>query len=147
MKTREIPKRVEGNTFTVVLLGIVFDTKKRKILIGRREKDPYVQNLTWAFPGGRAVHGEELELTLKNKIKEETGYEVESLGSVFSRIHPDKIGEKNLMCIYYLCEIVKGREKPLGDIVEIKWVSPEELEKYFTTSFHPHLKEYVLNLK
>ena len=38
-------------------------------------------------------------------------------------------------------------EKEGEDFTEIKWVDPEELENYFTTSFHPSLKEYIINLK
>ena len=33
------------------------------------------------------------------------------------------------------------------DLKELKWVSPEDLEKHFTTSFSPVLKEYIMNLK
>lgn len=139
----------EGKTgkdpFMVVLLGIIFDPQKRKIVIGKREKkDPHIKELSWLFPGGRAFNGEELEKTLKEKIKEKTGLKVENLGSIFARIPPEK---KNLLLIYYLCEVIGGKEKPGRKFSELKWVKPEELEKHFTTSFHPHLKEYIMNLK
>lgn len=134
----------EENSFFVILLGIIFDTKTRKILIGRREKDLYVPKLTWVFPGGRPSHGEELESTIKKKIKEETGLKVETLGAVFAKTYPEK---KEMLSIYYLCESTGGKEKPSGDLIELKWVKPEELQKYFTTSFHPKLKEYIMNLK
>jgi hypothetical protein len=35
----------------------------------------------------------------------------------------------------------------MEEFTELKWVFPEELEKYFTTSFDPRLKEYIMNLK
>ncbi len=130
--------------FEVILLGVVFDPKKRRILIGRRENDPYIPKLTWCFPGGKVSQGDNLEKTLKEKIKEKTGLKVESLGAIFAKIYPEK---KNLLAIYYLCEVIGGKEKAADDLVELKWVSPEDLEKHFTTSFHPHLKEYILNLK
>ncbi len=134
----------EENSFKVVLSGIIFNPKKRRILIGRGENDPYVPKLTWMFPSGEAFPRDDLEETLKAKIKEKTGLEIENLGAVFARIHPEK---KDLLLIYYLCEVIKGKEKPAGNLIELKWVSPEKLEKYFTTSFHPHLKEYIINLK
>jgi ADP-ribose pyrophosphatase YjhB (NUDIX family) len=138
-------KKEEKGEFSVILSGIIFDPKKRKILIGRRENDPYIPELTWSFPGGRANPNEELEETLKKKIKEKTGLKIENLGAVvFTRNYPEK---KNLLAIYYLCEAVEGKEKAGGDFVELKWVAPEEVEKYATTSVHPHLKEYILNLK
>lgn len=134
----------EPDKFMVILLGIIFDPKEKKILIGRRENDPYISNLSWVFPGGRAIPKEELEDSLKRKIKEETGFDVENLGAVFAKIYPEK---REFLSIYYLCETKNGEEKPGGDIKELKWVAPEELEKHFTTSFHPHLKEYILNLR
>lgn len=130
--------------FIVNVIGIVFNPETRKILIGKKENDPYVSGLGWCFPGGRPKHDEELEDAVKREVNEETGMVVESLGPVFARILPE---EKNILMIYYLCEVVGGKEKLSDEFVEFKWVKPEELEKYFTTSFHPKLKEYIMNLK
>lgn len=135
---------IKKEEFAVILLGVIFDPKKRRILIGREENDPYVPTLTWLFPGGEASLGNDLDKTLKAKIKEKTGLKVENLGTIFARVPPEK---KDLLLIYYLCEVVGGKERAGGNLLELKWVSPEELEKHFTTSFHPHLKEYILNLK
>lgn len=134
----------EGSSFIPILLGIMFDPKKRNILIIKRDNNSFVKELTWVFPGGKAVYNEELEKTLKKKIKEQTGFNVEILGNVFTRIPPEK---KEFLLIYYLCEVTDIEGKTAGKITELKWVGPEELEKYFTTSLHPNLKEYVLNLK
>ena len=134
----------ESSDFMVVLLGIIFDPKTKKILIGKKENDPYIPELSLVFPGGRAKSDEELEETLKREIKEETNLDIESLGSVFARIPSEK---KDLLLIYYLCEITDGEEKAGNSLKELKWVNPEELEKHFTTSFHPILKEYIMNLK
>lgn len=133
----------EKKDFTVVILGIIFDPKTKKILIGRRENDPNIPELTWSFPGGQLTQGEDIEDTLKKKIKEKTGLEIANLGSVYSRIFPDK---EDLLLTYFLCEATGGDEKAGDDLLELKWVSPNELEEHFTTSFHPHVKEYVLNL-
>lgn len=128
----------------VVLLGIIFDPEKRQILIMRREDDEYIKKLKWAFPGGRADSEDKLEDTLTRKVKEETGYNVEILGSVFARIPPEK---KDLVLVYYLCEVIGGEERAGHGAEELKWVKPEELRKYFTTSFEPILEEYITNLK
>ncbi len=138
MKTKEF------ESFHVIVLGIIFNPKTKKILIGRRENDPYIKQLSWVFPGGRAESNEELEKTLKRRIKEETGLGVENLGNVFTKILKEK---KDFLLIYYLCEAVAGKEKAGNELTELKWVSPEEIESYFTTSFHPYLKEYIMNLK
>lgn len=135
---------MEMDKFNVILLGVIFDPAKRKILIGRRENDPYIKELTWVFPGGSLNYEEDLDAALKKKIKEKTGLDVKNLGAIFAKTYPEK---KEFLSIYFLCEAIGGEEKAADDLVELKWVDPEEVEKHFTTSFHPHMKEYVLNLK
>jgi ADP-ribose pyrophosphatase YjhB (NUDIX family) len=131
-------------TFYPIVLGLIYDPKERKILIGKRENDPFVPELTWVFPGGKIDSEKDLECSLKEKIKTQTGFDVENLGNIFARIFSEK---KDFITLYYMCEIISGEEKVGGNLKELKWVSPEDLENYFTTSFHPHLKEYILNLK
>ena len=130
--------------FQNILLAVIFNPKTKKILIGRREKDPQIEELTWCFPGGRPSKEEELEDSLKKKIKLKTGYEASNLGAIFAKNYPEN---REIIATYYLCEIIGGEEKPGDDLIELKWVSPEELESHFTTSFHPNLKEYIMNLK
>lgn len=137
-------KSFDRGVFLVNVVGIIYNPKAKKILIGKREKDPYIENLSWCFPGGRPEYNEELEDALKREVKEKTGLVVESLGAVFAKTYPEK---REFLTIYYLCESIGGKEKAGEKFVEIKWVSPEEIENYFTTSFHPNLKEYILNLK
>ena len=135
---------MEMDSFNTILLGVIFDPAKRKILLGRRENDPYIKELTWVFPGGSLNYKEDLDAALKKKIKEKTGLDVKNLGAIFAKTYPEK---KEFLSIYFLCEAVGGEEKAADDLVELKWVKPEEVENYFTTSFHPHMKEYILNLK
>ena len=135
---------MEMDSFNTILLGVIFDPAKRKILLGRRENDPYIKELTWVFPGGSLNYEEDLDAALKKKIKEKTGLDVKNLGAIFAKTYPEK---KEFLYIYFLCEAVGGEEKAADDLVELKWVKPEEVENYFTTSFHPHMKEYILNLK
>ncbi len=132
------------DTFEVILLGIIFDPKTRKILIGRRENDPEIPRLTWGFPEGRLNTSEEMDKILKSRIKNKTGLTVKNLGAVFSKTYPEK---KDLVGIYFLCEAVSGKAIPGNDFKELKWVKPQELQNHFTTSFHPRLKEYILSLR
>ena len=135
---------MKDQKFQTVLLAVIYDPKNKKILLGKREKDPHVKELKWCFPGGKPNYKEELETALKNKIKNKTGYEISNLGCIFIRIAPEK---RDQILIYYLCEVLGGKEKSGNDLIELKWVSPEDVEKHFTTSFHPNLKEYIMNLK
>jgi len=137
-------KKHKKGIFVVIVLGIIFDPLKRKILIGRRIQDPHIKELTWAFPGGKPEYSEDLEDAVVREVKEETNLNVESLGPVFAKTYPEK---SELLSIYYLCELKGGKEKAGDDFIELKWVTPDELESYFSTSFHPKLKEYIMNLK
>ena len=130
--------------FKVITLAVIFDTSKRKILIGKRENDPDIPELSWCFPGGRANHEEDLDKSLKKSILEKTGYRTKNLGAIFAKTYPEK---KDLVSVYFFCEYIEGDEKVGGDLTELKWVSPDELENHFTTSFHPKLKEFITNLK
>jgi len=136
-------KKTPINQFSVIILGIVFDPKKRKILIGKSENDPYLPKLSWCFPGGRLADDGEVNQTLIERIKEQTGLEVKNLGAVFAKTYEEK---RDLLAVYFMCEAVKGKLKTGGNLKELKWVNPKDLEKYFTTSFHPRLKGYLINI-
>ena len=133
----------KADKFEVILLGIIFDPKTKKILIGRRENDPDIPELSWCFPGDYATQKDEIDKKLKEIIKEKTGLSIKNLGAIFSRTYPEK---KDLLSVYFLTEAFEGKERPGQDIKELKWVSPKELEKYFTTSFHKKLKEFLIDL-
>ncbi len=133
----------EHPKFEVILLAIIFDPKTKKILIGRRENDPIIPALTWCFPGGRASLSEDVDKTLKTIIKEKTGYRVKNLGSIFAKTYPEK---SDLLAVYFLTEVFEGKEKVGGDLKELKWISPKELENYFTTSLHKKLQKFLLEL-
>jgi len=137
-------KNVRDNSFRVEVMGLIFDPKKRKVLIAKEEGNPYVNKTIWRFPGGKVSHKDKIESSLKKHLKEKTGYTTAVLGSVFARIPPEK---KDLLLIYYLCEIVKGKEKPAKSFTELKWVSPTELKNYFTTKLEPALKECINHIK
>lgn len=133
----------EEEKMHVIVLGIIFDPAKKKILIGKRENDPHLKDLSWGFPGGRLKPGEEVDKTLKKHVKDKTGYGIKNLGAIFSKIYSEK---EDLLAVYFLTEAFEGEEKASNGFVELKWVSPRELENYFTTSFNKKLKKYLLEL-
>ncbi len=130
--------------FNVVIVGIIFDPANKKILIGKRENDPHLPKLSWCFPGGRLNHGEDPDKKLKKRLKNQTGYHVKNLGSIFTKTYPEK---ENMVSIYFLCEAYKGEELAGDNIIELKWISPEEVEDHFDAELHPRLKEYLMGLR
>ena len=133
----------EPNNFEVIALGIILDTKTKKILIGKREHTPPIKNLDWTFPGGRVNNGEDVDEALKRGIKEKTGFEVENLGALFAQVPPEK---KDRMLLIFLTEVFGGKEKVGGKMTELKWISPKDIEKYIQVFIHPKLKEFIIDL-
>ncbi|MGA2130442.1 MAG: NUDIX hydrolase [Candidatus Pacearchaeota archaeon] len=137
-------KEEKINNFQVIVLGIIFDPKERKILVGKRENDPYMPNLKWVFPGGRLTADGEINKALKDRIKAQTGLDVKNLGAVFSKTYEER---RDILAIYFLCEAKNGNKPKAGEkIKELKWAKATELEDLFATSFHPRLKEYLLHI-
>jgi ADP-ribose pyrophosphatase YjhB (NUDIX family) len=135
----------DNGLFLVNVLGIVYNPKTKKILIGLRENDPHIKELSWCFPGGRPEYqkNKELEDYLKYEIKIKTGLEVDVKNVVFAKTYPEK---REFLSIYYYCEIRGGKEKAGQKFSKIKWIKPTEVKKYFTTSLHPKLFRYLKTL-
>lgn len=140
-------KSFEKGVFLVNCLAIIH--KDGKILIGRREDDPYIKELTWCFPGGRPTYDKPLEESLKEEIKKKTNLDIKVKKLIFARTYPEKREFLSLyyLCEYYLCEPVEGIEKPGEKFKELKWVKPTEVTKYFTTSIDPFILEFLKKLE
>ncbi len=137
-------KQFDRGVFLVNVLGIVYNPKTRKILIGLRKDDPYLKKLSWCFPGGGPAYKKDLEFYLKQEIKNKTGLNVKVKKIVFAKTYPEK---RKFLSIYYDCEKIGGKEKAKEKFIQIKWIKPTEVKKYFTTSIHPELLRYLRTLK
>jgi len=133
----------EKEKFEVTVLGVIFDPKTRKILIGKREENTSTPELRWCFVGGKLTSKEELDNTLKRKVKERTGLNVKNLGVIFV---DNSTFNDNFLLLYFLCEAVQGKEKVGEKFEELKWIKPTEIENYFKIKLHTRLKEYLTNL-
>lgn len=134
----------DRGVFLLNVLGIIYDRSSGTILIGRRENDPYIKELSWCFPGGRPAYDEELEYYLKLEIKKKTSLDVDVKEVIFAKTYPE---DRKFLSIYYLCNGQAGNEKAGEKFVEVKWVKPADVANYFTTSLHPQLLEILNNLK
>lgn len=136
--------KFKRGVFLVNCLAIIFNPKSGEILIGKREKDPYIKKLGWGFPGGRPAYKRDLENYLKLEVKKKTNLKIKVKDIIFAKTYPE---DRKFLSIYYLAEVVGGKEKAGEKFVKIKWVKPTELKKYFTTSLHPKLYKIITNLK
>ena len=137
-------KDFDKGVFLVNCLGIIYNPKTKKVLIGRRENDPYIKELTWCFPGGRPGYKDDLEYYLKEKIKKKTNLNVKVKRVVFAKTYPEK---REFLSIYYFCEFIEGKEEAKEKFREVKWVKPTEVNDYFTTSLHSQVLEFLKSLE
>ena len=86
MEDKKMLAELDKGIFATILLGVIFDSKARKILIARRKKDKYIPELTWSFIGGRPEYKKELEEELKKKIKDRKSTRLNSSHTDISRM-------------------------------------------------------------
>jgi len=129
--------------FLVNCLAIVYNPKTKKILIGKRKSDLYVKKLIWSFPGGRPVYGRTLEESLKDEIRKKTNLKVKVKKLIFARI-PEK---KEFLILYYCCGTTGKNARPGEKFIEIRWIKPTDVKKYFTTSIDPFIMKFLKQLK
>ena len=136
-------KTKDRGVFLVRVLGIVYDPKKKQILIGRTENDPFIPKLSWQFPGGRPAYEQDLEFYLKLEIKKKTGLDVVVKKIVFARTYEVK---REFLSIFYHCE-PSGKAKAGEKFVELKWIKPTDVKKYFYPPVHPEVLKYLKTLE
>jgi ADP-ribose pyrophosphatase YjhB (NUDIX family) len=137
--------KLDRGAFLVNVLGIVYDSRSRKVLIGRVVNDKYMKKLSWCFPGGRPAYKKDLESYLKDEIKKKTGISVKAERIVFAKTYPEN---RKFLSVYYLCKPLGTNAKPKEKFVEVKWVKPADVAKYFkkSTSIHPFIVKFLRGL-
>lgn len=105
-----------------------------RVLLVLRAREPLKGR--WSIPGGMVELGEGLESAAARELKEETGLRVEPLKvvEVFDRIQ--RIGRRvryHFVIVDYLCRLKGGKLKPDSDVLDARWVSPRELDRYDLT--------------
>jgi len=126
------------NKFRVRIIGILFNPSTRRILVGKNKGD---KNLS--FLEGDLKNNEELDIGLKRTAKEKTGYIIHNLGAVYAK---NKLKDKNMLQIYFLCEATEGKEKSGKKVAELRWIKPKEVEGKLHEKLPTRLREYILNL-
>lgn len=136
--------KFDKGVFLVNCLGIVYNPETKKILIGRRESDPHIKKLTWCFPGGRPGYEKDIEYYLKAEIERKTGLKVGDGKIVFAKTYPEK---REFLSIYYFVTSNSSGAEAKEKFVEVRWIKPSEVTKYFTTSLHPKVLEFLKDLE
>ncbi len=130
---------MESAKFKVKIVGVIFDPKKRKILIGKGKGEK-----RYSFLEGNLVPEEEIDKELKRLTKEKTGFIIHNLGTIYSE---NALPDKEEIKIYFLCEATEGEEKKGQNVEELVWIKPSEAEKKLEVKFPTRLREFVTGLQ
>ena len=130
---------MEDQKFHVKVVGILFDPKKRMLLVGKNFGDE-----KYSFLEGDLEYDEELDKTLKKITKEKTGYKVHNLGAVYAE---NMLRNKEKLKIHFLCEATEGKEKPGKNVQELVWIKPSKVEEKLGISLPTRLKGYLIGLE
>jgi len=105
----------------------VLAARDGRLLLVRRGIEPF--RGYWDIPGGFLEEGEHPEAGAVREMREETGLEVRLTG-VFG-IYMDRYVYQEeqgvTLNIYFLAEVVGGKEQAGDDAAQLGWFGPEEL--------------------
>lgn len=130
---------MEADKFYIKIVGIIFSTSTRKVLIGKAKGDK-----NYSFLEGFLTQNEELDQCLKKTVTEKTGYKVHNLGAIYSENH---LQDKSKVKLHFLCEIKGGEEQKGENVEDIIWVKPSEVEEKLGVKLPSRLHEYITNLE
>ncbi len=120
------------------------------VLLVQRGRKPNIGK--WTLPGGVVELGESPVEALKREILEECGISVEigDVVEVVSRVIQDERGrvQYHYIIIDYVAKYKQGVLKPASDILDARWVSLAEMEKYdLTEGLLPVIQKAVIKYK
>ena len=127
---------MERDSQTIVMTIVV---RGDKVLMIRRASSS--DGLSWAFPGGKVRVGESIETAGCRELFEEARVHCERVTRLGSRIHP-QTGRK----VYYLTCLDSSGEGRVGEptkISDVRWMTPEEVEKSVTTDLYQPVREFI----
>jgi ADP-ribose pyrophosphatase YjhB (NUDIX family) len=106
-----------------------------RVLLARRGKAPSYG--VWSLPGGAVDLGERVKDAVRREIQEECGIgiEVSDVVEVFERLVRDADGrvQYHYVILDYLATWVDGVACASDEVLESRWVPPEEFPQYEMT--------------
>lgn len=118
----------------VVAVGAVV-VKVGRVLLARRGKAPGYGR--WSLPGGAVMLGEGLKEAVVREVREECGLDIEvgDEAEVVERIVRDEKGglQYHYVIIDYLASWKGGELNTSSDVLEARWVLPEDFPLYNLT--------------
>lgn len=107
-----------------------------RVLLARRGKEPSYGK--WSLPGGAVEAGEPLRAAVAREIREECGLviDVTDTVEVFERLVPDGTGraQYHYVIIDYVARWAGGEIALSDEVLEARWVHPDDLDRYDMTT-------------
>lgn len=126
--TRHYPDRPFVAVGTIVV-------RDGRVLLAQRGKEPSYG--LWSLPGGAVDLGEGLKVAAARETREECGIEVEitDVLEVVERMvrDPDGRVKFHYVIVDYLARWVSGDLVPSSEVLEARWVAPEDFPRYEMT--------------
>ncbi|MBT3690880.1 hypothetical protein HOD29_01225 [archaeon] len=130
---------METNLFYIKVVGIIFNTATRQVLVGKSKGDE-----NYSFLEGDLTHEQELDKCIKDTVTDKTGYIVHNLGSIYSE---NMLQDPTKVKLHFLCQIKGGEEKLGENVEELIWIKPSKVEEKLNVELPSRLKEYITNLE
>lgn len=108
----------------IVVAAALIDVDGR-VLLQQRAPGRSMAGL-WEFPGGKIEAGETPEAALIRELGEELGISVEQACLAPAAFASDRIGDRPLLLLLYICRKWRGLPQPL-DASALRWVRPVEM--------------------
>lgn len=119
-------------------------------LILQRSKNDSWNPSAWEFPGGKVDFGEDLNISLKREIKEETGIDINIAEPLYfwdEEVEVEKYKGKIHVALHFECSAPLNAKVILSEEHDnYKWVTLEELEA-FGSNLSAHTEEALERLK
>lgn len=115
-----------GNKKAIRVGSAVLIIEGDKILLGRRNKDPYFGR--WVLPGGKIEYGETHQQAAIREAKEELGVEIEVIRLAGKGIYYIFSTDEHRMIVYSIARLTEEKISPSTDISEARFFTRDELK-------------------
>ncbi len=123
--------------FTVGAVGVVFNETGRILLL----KHVYRPEYLWGLPGGWTSPRENPRRTVERELMEETGLRVRTLAPLWI----EQGTWADHLDMAFLCRLIGGDVRLSGEILDYRWVLPEEMPELL--EFQRKAVEQALRLR
>ena len=126
-------------------LAIIRHPQRKQILICQRQSpDEYVPGLRWAFPGCR-LSDIRMAAQLEKALGQRLGLQPEAIRPISARLIPNSLTP--LAAIYFEVKVASSSlVLDKSKYRSSKWVAPEEVYSYFSTSVSDEITAYLSQL-